>query len=837
MQSYKNFFLTLLLVFAPLAIGSIHTWSITTCLILATIVFSLEVFERGALHKPPSLGIAGWIFIGLCAFVCLQLVPLPAQVAAFLSPESADIKTSLYGTLVKEDAPSLMSLTLDRFSTLAELMKLCAAVLLFLAVRQRVRKEGSSDVLWCVVWSGVVIAIIFFIHRLAGWDRVYEYYSPLHAGTSPLSAPLLNSNHLAGALGMASAVSVGLAFSEKEKIKRLLIIVAAGFTGGGVILTLSRGGILCFLGGQVLFIAIRFFTRKAQHNKKFRTEARYLPITLAIGLASGIYVAYKSILNEFLFGDASKLQIPADAIPMLRDFWLTGAGKGAFGQGYTLYQQLPDGVTYTSPENFIAQWLTELGAIAGGILILLILAVLILGLLKPPMRGRNAGALAALFALTIQNFADFSFELLGVFLPFMVLLSVETVRIEMAYGFARKGKSRAGLTKKIIPTGAALAGIAASLALAGAGCFYCSQYGQDKETSEIKKNLLDNVPREIFLDSAGETMKRHPADYYYPLLAGIKLYHDGNTNPLHYLARAVRLFPRSSVAHLYIARTLRRSGTEGQALLEYMQAVRSRPSLAGKTAAEVAQMSGTFEAAKKMARTRDDRLLIYGPLSLAFRGAGMEDQSAIADEALLQIDPFLEGAVERKIRRLISSDDLNEAEKLIKLIEGDNALKPLALELKGALNEKKGDLNAAAGNYLRAWEHDSGQPGQRGLLLKAARIFGSTGDIKRMYKYLDEYRAAAPNDQAIGEAILQRARLEQQIGKHDMAISSFQTAASYLPDNASVWRSIASLAARNNDTARQLKAYKELSRIEPDNAKWKEKIDSIQNKLNETMMK
>ncbi|MFH1435358.1 MAG: O-antigen ligase family protein [Pseudomonadota bacterium] len=837
MKNYKNFFLTLLLVFAPLAIGSIHTWSITACLVLASIVFSLEVFERGVFTKPPSLGFAGWVFIALCAFVCLQLVPLPAGLAAILSPECADIKTSLYGTLIEGQAPAFMSLTLDRFSTLAALMKLGAGVLLFLAVRQRVRKEGSSGVLWCVAWSGVVVAAIFFIHRLLGWDRVYEYYAPLYASTSPLSAPLLNSNHLAGALGMSSAVAVGLAFSEEEKIKRLLIIVAAGFTGGGVILSLSRGGILCFLGGQVLFIAIRFFTGRAKQSKRFGAEARYLPVALAVGLASGIYVAYKSVLNEFLYGDASKLQIPSDAIPMLRDFWLTGVGRGVFGQGYTLYQQLPDDVTYTSPENFIAQWLTELGVVAGGILILLVLAVLLLGLLKPPMRGRNAGALVALFALTIQNFADYSLELLGVFLPFMTLLSVETVRIEMAYGFARKGKSRAGLTKKIIPTGAAIAGIAAALAIAGAGYYTCSQYSQDRETDEIKQKLLSNVPEKQFLASIDEIMKRHPADYYFPLLAGIKLYHGGNKNPLYYLARSVRLFPRSSVAHLYIARTLRRSGAKGQALLEYMQAVRSRPSHAGTIAAEVVAMTGAFEAAGKMARTRDDKLLIFDPLSLAFLGAGMPEQSALADEALLQIDPFLQGAVARKIRRLISSDDLNEAEKLIKLIEGDNALKPLALELKGELSEKKGDLNTAAGNYLLAWKHAGNQAGQRGLLLKAARIFGSTGDTKRMYKYLDEYKAMAPNDEANGEAILQRAMLEEQTGKYDKALASYQTAASYLPDNASVWLSIASLAVRNNDTARQLKAYKELCRIEPENGKWKEKVDSIQNRLNEYMLK
>lgn len=833
MTNYKNFSLALLLIFAPFAIGSIHPWSITVCLVLSTIIFSFELFERGLMKRAPSIGIAGWVFIGLCLFTIVQLLPLPAGMVKILSPGSAEIQESLFTSLLKENPPTLMSLTLDRFSTLLGLMKISAAALLFLAVRQRIRKEGSSDVLRCVAWSGVAVSLIFFLHRLAGWEKVFELYSPLYAPTEPLSAPLLNANHLSGYLGLSAAVSVGLAFSEKERMKRLLLIFAAGFTGGGVFLTLSRGGILCFVGGQLLFITVLVIARLREKSRKRLKELKFLPLALAVGLGSGIYVAYQAVLQEFLYGDTSKLKIPADALPMLKDFWLTGVGRGNFQLGYTMYQKLSDGSTYTSPENFIAQYLTEWGAIAGGALLLLIFTVLLLGLLKPPRRGRNIGALVALFSLTVQNFADFSLELLGVLLPFMVLLSSTVVTIENAYGIVHRGNKKEGLTGKYVPGLMGAAAAAAALILCGVGYHFTSRYNLEKETGGIRELLVKNTNEDKFLKDVTTTMKRHPADYYFPLLAGIKIYHGGDHDPLRYLGRALLLFPKSSASHLYVARTLSRSGHLNQALLEYMEAVRSNPGLAPKISREVAGITGGFDAAKKMTRTDDDRLLVYDTLSAAFRAARMEEESVKADEALLRIDPFAEGAAERKIRRLIQNEETGKALELIQLIEGKEALESLAIELRGELEEKKGNLVSAAKNFIQAWKKE---PKRRHLLLKAAQTYSLSGDKKKMYKYLGEYEASAPDAISKGHAILHRARLEHSLKMHDKALASYHAAASYLPDDPSIWQSIAGLALARKDTARQLKAYKELRRIQPDNEEWQKKIDEIQHRLNATIL-
>jgi tetratricopeptide (TPR) repeat protein len=685
-----------------------------------------------------------------------------------------------------------------------------------------------------VAWSGVAVSLVFFLHRLAGWQRVFELYSPVYAPTSPLSAPLLNANHLSGYLGLSAAVAVGLAFNEKERIRRLLLIFAAGFTGGAVFLTLSRGGILCFVGGQLLFMAVRVITRLREKSRRRRQELRLLPLALAVGLGSGIYVAYQSVLKEFLYGDTSKLDIPADALPMLRDFWLTGVGRGAFQVGYTMYQKLPDGSTYTSPENFVAQFLTEWGAVAGGALLVMLLGALLLGLLKPPGRSRNVGALAAIFALTVQNFVDFSLEILGVLLPFMVLLASHWVTLENAFGIAhRSGKGSKGFTNRYVPGIAGAVVVVAALVLAAAGFLQTSRSSLEKETEEVKGMLARDVGEEKFVAEARSVMKRHPADYYFPLLAGARIYHGMTRNPLPYLSRALFLFPNSSAAHLYVARTLGRSGHVSQALLEYMHAVRSNASMVAGVAREVAAFTGTFEGASKMTRTDEDRILMYGALSLAFRAAGLEGESEAADAALLKIDPFDAGAAERTVGRMIGRGEYDAALKTLKILESEEGLRPLALELEGDLESKKGNVEKAAALFVEAWKR---APERRHLLSKAARLYSMKGEKKLMYKYLSEYEASAPDERSKGYAIAERASFEQSLNMTDKALASYHAAAAYIPDEPGVWQAIASLSASRKDAAGQLKAYKELRRIQPENPEWQKRIDDIQNRLNATVL-
>ena len=212
--------LTVLLAFSALALGSIHPWAVAICATLSTALFTLVLFSSGLSDRRQTISPVEIAAILLAAFTLLQVVPLPAGLVGLLSPESLEIRRSLHEDVLGSALPAFVPLTIDVPATTLALMKLVPALLTFLAARHVTRTEGSAKVLWCVAISGLLVAIVSLVHRLTGWDNVYDLYEPLYVHKDPLPAPFLNSNHLAGALGMASAVTIGLAFDEEDRYKK-----------------------------------------------------------------------------------------------------------------------------------------------------------------------------------------------------------------------------------------------------------------------------------------------------------------------------------------------------------------------------------------------------------------------------------------------------------------------------------------------------------------------------------------------------------------------------------------------------------------------------------------
>jgi tetratricopeptide (TPR) repeat protein len=703
------------------------------------------------------------------------------------------------------------------------LMKLVPAVLTFLAVRSRVRQEGSHGVLWCVSLSGILVALVSLLHRLTGWDRVYDFYEPLYVHADPLPAPFLNANHLAGALGLAAAVTIGLAFDEKDRFKRLVLVAAAGFTGGAVLLTLSRGGIICFVAGQVLFVGLRLFHRLVRRSGsgRGRRELAALPLALAMGVASGSYVALRSIIKEFVQGDAHKFQIWLDALPMVRSYWLAGSGRGTFGQAYTGFQELPNTVTYLYPENFLANWLGEWGIPVGGLFMIVLVTIVVTGLLRPPRRARNAGALVAIFVLLVQNFVDFSIEILGVTLPFAVVLAVESVRLEMSLG-SKQGKSR-HLVASRVPRWLGLAAPVSALALVAAGLPLVMTHGLEADEARVRSVDLTPPSDESFDDVLAEAMARHPADFHLPLLGGIRAFHTGRSDPLPLLGRSLTLFPRSAVAHLYVARTVSRAGLTDQALLEYMEAMRSRPSLARTAADEVIAITDGFEQARKLARIPEDRLQAYAALAEAYLRAGDPEEARRADMAALEADPRAPRPLVRTIRRHIVAGMWNEARELAERLRTVPDFEARAMALEGEIEHREGNHDQALELYRMAYDRNRHL---RPVLLKMAQLHHEQGDREALFEALDSYQASATDEKSLGLALVERARWELRLGLTNQALASYRDAASSLPGDARIWKAIAELHEKLGNPVAALDAYRELSRIEPDNPDWKQKLDA-----------
>lgn len=831
MNGWKDRILTAHLAFAALALGTIHSWSIAASCALATAVFLMEwipgMRAGGNLRRP---GILCFLALALAAFTALQLAPLPTWLLGFFSPRAVEIRSALHWELLNGHVPAFMPISLDTSATTLGLMKTLAAALTFLAVRQRVRKEGSRSVLWCVAVAGLLVAVVSIAHRLTGWDRVYDIYEPLYVAADPLPAPFLNANHLAGALGLAAAVTVGLALDEKEMAKRVSLLVAAGFTGGALLLTLSRGGILCFVAGQILFIGLRLWRKLTTRRSRSRgrgeptsRELAALPLSLGVAVAAGSYVALRSIVEEFAGGDASKFQIWQDAFPLLGDYWLTGSGRGTFQMTYTAYQQLPDTSTFTHPENFLANWMGDWGIVAGGLLVLFLVAVLVMGLLRPPRRSRNAGALVAIFTLMVQNFADFGLELPGILLLFMVCLGVETIRLEMWLERRLGRTANPRMSRRACQVMGAVMAVGA-LVTVGAGTAHVHFHALDVQDARLRSIDMQPSSDARFEKELHEAMRQHPADYHLPQLGGIRAYHTRRGNPLPLLARSLDLYPGSAVSHLYVGRTLARAGKQDQALVEYMVTVRRRPRLVPMVADEVIRLTDGFQQARKWARLPGDRLLVYEALAEAYLRAHRPHEARRADVAALAVDPEAPGPLKRSIRRHMDAEMWSEARKLAMRLASVPGERVSGLSYLASIESARGRSGEAVRLYEKALAIE---PEHRGILEKLARIHFENGDEDTLLEVLDRLQAASRDEREKGRSLVIRAQYMKKLGKNNQALATYLEAARCLPDDASIWKAVARLQEQKGDPVAALEAYRELERIEPENPVWSQKVEDI----------
>ena len=143
-----------LLIFAPLAFGSVHVWAYS--------IIELGVFSLLALWFADRLFFSGYeklfwvktplnliliLFLGL---IGLQLVPLPASVVALISPHTYADKTQVFSILAKTgdipvDGLSWMTLSYYPHATLVEWLKVCAYCGMFFLVLNIARTKEKID--------------------------------------------------------------------------------------------------------------------------------------------------------------------------------------------------------------------------------------------------------------------------------------------------------------------------------------------------------------------------------------------------------------------------------------------------------------------------------------------------------------------------------------------------------------------------------------------------------------------------------------------------------------------------------------------------------------------
>jgi hypothetical protein len=793
----------------------------------AATLFSVLLHPK--LHSP-RLDIVSFVLLGLCAFTALQIVPLPSGLVELLNPAVHEVRSRALHPL-GDKAASFMPLSLDVSLTTTELVKQCLYLCVYWSCQAWIRYKGSRYISVLIAVAGALCAAVLLAHRVLMLDLVYGIYKPLHvalyASSGRVSAPLLNENHLSALLGMGTAIAIGLALEVQDRTHRTLAIVGSALIGGALLLTFSRGGIAAFVIGQLLFVVLRRLHRSRQSRTgEIAANLGWAPLGLAASLGLGFFVAQDTIVGEFMSGDVSKIDMARVAAPLIRDFWTTGVGRGAFWVAFAAYDPLVSLSTATHAENLVVQLLSDFGLVVGTAAIAAFLLVMVRELRDIPTRPSRAAALSAIVAFGVHNLVDFSIEVAGVAVIATACFCV--LRFGGLRATVEPNEKMVRLPRQLA---FAFAGLTAGVCALVPLLVLCKTVDEEERRFHLAYREADS--QAFSRVSLRETLSRHPAVAFVPLVTGIRLYQRREGNPLPWLSRAIELSPHNAAAHLYVGFSLLRAGRMSQGLLELRLAGRYGPHLVPRIANLLVERYPKFEDASQIAVTDEERRELWPSLADALAQRNLTEEAAKADRAILALDPHAPRSLARSARRQAASGDMDQAFASVRAL----ARLP-GQEAAGALLDA--ELHASLGEHadaVKTLEKQAlAQPRHTGVLAQLAWAKFRAGDRKGALECAATLRnlADTPQARAAGYALE---------GELELASGNIRTAMSKLRDAHSIdgartnylWR-IADLAKSQGDEASLIDALRKIAAIDPSDERARSQLADLTNEKNRQLL-
>lgn len=375
----------------PLLFGGRHPIGqfvfVALCGFVATTWFARQAMAGGTWVRGGAL----WILLLAVGVTALQIVQLPSQWIATLSPRLETL-LPLWSNESSISTVGWNTLSLAPFETKKSLAILVAYTLLFITATQRLRTR--DDIGKLLKWIGIsafLAAVLGVVQYLIPNGKLLWFYEYPYVKTNKVLGSFTNRNHFAHflILGFAPLVAYSLskALSNSTRegahgTKRSLPLswialgAAAIFVLTTVLLTLSRGGALALGASMVVLAGIYWRAGIVKLSGLGMLGAVGL---LAVMTTLSIY-GFDSVatrLDDFASGSFDDL----DAAGARRQIWsanlaaiqsggIVGSGAGTHQYIYPAYLPEASLGVFTHAENGYLQIITENG-LPGALLLLL----------------------------------------------------------------------------------------------------------------------------------------------------------------------------------------------------------------------------------------------------------------------------------------------------------------------------------------------------------------------------------------------------------------------------------------------------------------------------------
>jgi O-antigen ligase len=441
-----------LLVFAPLAYGAVHTWAYSvvglTMGMMGIAVLSLGLFrlmarteEKYFVPRPPLW----WLACGVALLVFLQIMPWPAAITQWLSPEAWKIRALGSGLGLADYLP----FSLNPYKSLLEGLKLWAAVILFFILIYTLNSRRQIRTMMGIIIGVALLETLygfaeFRSHLIWGWKNLYT--------GNRLCGTLINSNHLATLLTMAVLLGFGLFLGSKPGrvqdpqgpevwtdlrrqsradnieplFRRFLLLLILLVITVGLIFTGSRSGMIALVIGFAIMGLLSWGQRWRRGN--LAVIAAFLAAAVIYSLSLG---GAQSLSRFETLENSGRYYAFAAALQIFRHFPFLGSGLSTFADLFSQYEPARlKGTYFIYAHSDWLQLLAESGALGFALVLGAFLTFYFLLMQQWRQRqdrfarGVGLGGLAAMGAAGFQALGEFPFHIPAVSLTFAAIAAI-----------------------------------------------------------------------------------------------------------------------------------------------------------------------------------------------------------------------------------------------------------------------------------------------------------------------------------------------------------------------------------------------------------------------------
>jgi O-antigen ligase len=387
-----------------------------------------------------------WIDLALVVyltFVVLQRIPLPPLLRLRFSPALRAVDLQLrIGAPVLPSADTPHALSVNPEGTTLSILVSVAVVLTFWCARAIFARGGVRLAARAVAAMGLALAAFGIAQHTTAphtfyWTTVVPHAAPFgpYLNHSDFATWLvmglsLTGGYLIARLHSRQALSGGPTLSVDAFDNRAMwLTTAAGVMAAALMVGLSRSGLIAE-AAAVASLWMMSKGRIAGRGRLWLLAGLAAVAVVAVAFTNTTAVAGR-IEETIAHGIGGRSEIWRATWPMVKDFWLTGIGAGAFERGMMVYQPAPHETYFNHAHNDYLQLLSE-----GGVLLALpaiVVAWAGVRLIRERLRGDRssiywirAGAVSGLVAVAVQSIWETGLRVPANTLLFAVLAGIAT---------------------------------------------------------------------------------------------------------------------------------------------------------------------------------------------------------------------------------------------------------------------------------------------------------------------------------------------------------------------------------------------------------------------------